>query len=114
MITYTQIAELSEQTSLPLIEIIRALTENDGDSEAAHAALTEEDSGRIDIYERKVAENLATTLVSEGLRFTCEITGSHWRFRIPPDSVSRVRTLGHLSRRIGRGRAFAAGAAALD
>lgn len=39
MITYTQIAELSDKTSLPLIEIIRALARSNGDSRLARARL---------------------------------------------------------------------------
>jgi hypothetical protein len=100
MITYTQIAELSERTALPLIEVIRALTETEGDSEAALARLHERDSGSIDVVDRKVAENLATTLVSEGLCFTCETRGAQlWRFRVPPESVVHVRRLGHIALR---------------
>jgi len=51
MITYEQIAELSEQTSLPLIEIIRALARCAGDSEAARTKLM--DGGHIDILDKK-------------------------------------------------------------
>jgi hypothetical protein len=43
MITYAQIAELSDQTSLPLIQIIRALARSAGDSDVARARLTDGD-----------------------------------------------------------------------
>ncbi|MFI4970598.1 MAG: hypothetical protein ACHP7D_10365 [Lysobacterales bacterium] len=102
MITYEQIAELSEQTSLPLIEIIRALQENGGDSEAARAALTA-DSGRIDVADRKLAENLATKLVDAGLHFVCETTPQgQWLFRVSAENVTHIRKLGALSRRQAR------------
>ncbi len=98
-ISYQAIEELSSYTTAPVIEIIRTLLKCNGDIEVARIALTESGFGRIDVFDRKVAENLATTLVSEGLRFICETTDRHWRFRIPPNSVFRVRALGHLSRR---------------
>jgi len=44
MITYAQLAELSDQTSLPLIEIIRALSRSAGNSAAARARLMEGDA----------------------------------------------------------------------
>jgi hypothetical protein len=93
MITYAQIAELSDQTSLPLIEIIRALARCAGDSEAARLRLM--DGGHIDVIDRKVAENLAATLIEEGQRFSCEVTeDEHWRFRVPSEYVARACTLG--------------------
>jgi len=97
MITYEQIAELSEQTSLPLIEIIRALARCAGDIEAARTKLM--DGGHIDILDKKVAENLAATLVDEGLCFSCETSGDErWRFRVPAQYVARACTLSYLSK----------------
>jgi hypothetical protein len=97
MITYEQIAELSDETSLPLIEIIRALARCAGDSEAARAKLM--NGGHIDVTDRKVAENLARTLVEEGLCFSCETTPEdHWRFRVPAEYVARACTLTYVSR----------------
>ena len=92
MITYAQISELSEQTSLPLIEIIRALARCAGDSEAARLRLMV--GGHIDIVDRKVAENLAAMLIEEGQRFSCEATeDEHWRFCVPSEYVARASTL---------------------
>jgi hypothetical protein len=97
MITYEQIAELSDETSLPLIDIIRALARCAGDSEAARTKLM--NGGHIDVADRKVAENLAMTLVEEGLCFSCETTpDDHWRFRVPAEYVARACTLTYVSR----------------
>lgn len=97
MITYEQIAELSEETSLPLIDIIRALARCAGDSEAARTKLM--NGGHIDVTDRKVAENLARTLVEEGLCFSCESTpDDHWRFQVPAEYVARACALTYVSR----------------
>jgi hypothetical protein len=97
MITYAQIAELSDKTSLPLIEIIRALARSAGDSELARAELMHGDSGHVEITSRKVAENLATSLVGEGLPFCCETTAEeHWRFSLPAEYLPRACLLSHL------------------
>jgi hypothetical protein len=92
MITYAQIAELSDETSLPLIEIIRALARCAGDSEAARLRLT--DGGHVDVVYRKVAENLAAALIEEGQRFSCEVTEEDlWRFCFPSEYVARAGTI---------------------
>lgn len=97
-ISYQSIDELSGYTTAPVIEIMRTLLKCKGDIAVARAALTKDGFGRA--VDRKVAGNPATSLVSEGAQFTCETTESaHWRFRVPPNSVSRVAALGPLSRR---------------
>jgi hypothetical protein len=98
MITYEQVDELSGQTSLPLIEIIRALHDSGGDSDAARAVLTGNDSSRIDIHDRELARMLATTLIEDGTHFVCETTGQEeWLFRMSPESATRVCTVGPLA-----------------
>jgi hypothetical protein len=53
------------------------------------------DGGHIDVVVRKVAENLAATLLEEGLRFSWEVPEDEpWRFRVPSEYVARACTLG--------------------
>lgn len=57
-VTYTQIAELSAQTSMPLIQIIRALVRNAGNTAAAREALMNGDSN-LAVADSPNAENPA-------------------------------------------------------
>lgn len=86
------------QTSHALAEAMQIMAENARDE--ARATMINGDFGHIDIIDRKTAESLATVLVDERLRFTCETTEQErWRFRILPESVARVCVLANLPQR---------------
>jgi hypothetical protein len=48
MISYAQLAELSDQTSLPLVKIIRALSRSAGNSDVALEKLIEGEAANSD------------------------------------------------------------------
>jgi hypothetical protein len=102
-VTYAKIEELSDGTSLPVIEVIRALFRSGGDVVAAREALLSGDAGRIEVAGRNVAEHLAAMLAGTGLQFACEpAAGDLWQFRMPTECIARARALGYLSRRRAR------------